>query len=115
MVEGFQQPPQISNALNAYFNMNIGPPDHEQVESPSTAALTCMENEELFQNLCYRKCQLLTEGAFPLRSSAWTCCKAAEITGCFIKNQDRGLGLCSGYDVAGDGKSCPRSPGQCLP
>lgn len=112
-VEGFQQPPPISNALNAYFTMMTGSPVRKQAQD-NTPGNQCAANEELHVGMCYLQCKILTNGSFPLRTSAWTCCQGEKISDCFIQNQDHNVGLCSGYDVAGDGKSCPKAPGQCL-
>merc|ERR1719210_3160615 len=59
----------------------------------------CMRDEELFSDaLCYKKCSLLTGGEFPIRTSAFTCCKKHP---CKWHNTRHDFGLCSGFDVAG--------------
>lgn len=73
----------------------------------------CGDIEELFDGLCYRKCSLLTDGASPIRTSAWTCCDARP---CNFKKVHKGAGLpvlCNGYGISGTG-SCPHKPGACL-
>eukprot|EP00445_Apocalathium_hangoei_P031483 CAMPEP_0203915618 /NCGR_PEP_ID=MMETSP0359-20131031/56408_1 /ASSEMBLY_ACC=CAM_ASM_000338 /TAXON_ID=268821 /ORGANISM="Scrippsiella Hangoei, Strain SHTV-5" /LENGTH=293 /DNA_ID=CAMNT_0050842165 /DNA_START=69 /DNA_END=950 /DNA_ORIENTATION=+ len=109
-------PPPESVALDNYFKemMWTGGPSGSQ-EATTGLANACFDYEELFNNLCYRTCKLLTNGSFPLRTSPWTCCQASQIQDCFFTNQIRNLGICSGYDVGGDGKSCPHPPGKCLP
>jgi len=71
----------------------------------------CLETEELHAGLCYKKCGLLTNGTHPFRSTAWTCCKQSP---CGFEMPKHDAGLCSGYDVSGDGRSCPHEPGTCL-
>lgn len=73
----------------------------------------CGDTEELFDGLCYRKCSLLTNGASPIRTSAWTCC---ESTPCDFRKVHKAEGIpvmCNGYGVGGNG-SCPHKPGACL-
>uniref|UniRef100_A0A7S4QU91 Uncharacterized protein n=1 Tax=Alexandrium monilatum TaxID=311494 RepID=A0A7S4QU91_9DINO len=36
----------------------------------------CLEDEELLLGQCYKKCSLLTNNEYPLRTTAATCCKA---------------------------------------
>jgi len=108
---GFQSPPQVSTQLNNYFDLMMGDPTKGQ--STTGKQITCADNEELHAKLCYKQCKILTNGAYPLRTSAWTCCQAEKASDCFIQNQDKNIGLCSGYDVDGKG-GCPRSPGTCL-
>lgn len=74
----------------------------------------CSDDEELSQLLCYKKCSTLTFGEYPIRTTAWTCCKRRP---CSLLNQMHDMGMCSGFDVAGDlgGKNkCPHLPGSCL-
>jgi len=109
-------PPKMSPALDSYFKQMTGiPVSDKEGEDRSNA---CFENEEAHGDLCYRKCSLLTNGRFNLRTSPWTCCNADRSNECFVRNQDLNLGsrfgLCSGYDVGGDGDSCPHAVGKCL-
>lgn len=72
----------------------------------------CEDNEELLAGLCYKKCNILTNGEYPVRSTAFTCCKTRA---CFLQ-QKMGSNMpipCQGYDVNGHG-SCPHAPGACL-
>lgn len=77
----------------------------------------CDEDEELFAKLCYKKCSLITNGKYPKRTSAWSCCAAGdEGEKCGLFNQKLSLKICSGYDVSGDraGNGCPHPAGACL-
>lgn len=80
----------------------------------------CLDDEELFQGLCYKQCSLLTTGEYPVRTSSWTCWKGRNGTvlgGLFaFKSHGRLPIPCKGFDVAGDstGGGCPHSPGACL-
>lgn len=107
---GVSMPSPTSPILDAYFRQMMGIPSTAIGE---TADSGCRSNEETFMGLCYMKCSLLTNGTFQLRTSAWTCCKAKVLDDCFVSNSGLGFGMCSGYDVSGDGKSCPRLPGHC--
>lgn len=73
----------------------------------------CETGEELFKGLCYKTCSLLTSGEYPLRTTPFSCCSQHP---CNLKNQKFELGLCGGFDVAGDeaGGGCPHPPGACL-
>jgi len=108
---GILMPPSEQPALDAYFKQMMGIPGTAKSQGNPN---NCYDTEEEFQGLCYRKCSLLTNGTFGLRTSAWTCCSAHALEDCFVSNQDKNIGLCSGYDVAGDGQSCPRLPGKCM-
>merc|ERR1719162_1114797 len=69
--------------------------------------------------LCYITCAKLTEGKYPIRSTAFSCCKEqpCEVFNTVYSNP---LSYCSGYDVAGNfasvgrSKVCPHKPGDCL-
>jgi len=74
----------------------------------------CGDDEELMQGLCYKQCSTLTFGEYPIRTSAWTCCKKRP---CTLSNTKHNMGMCSGFDVAGDSQgdnACPHLPGSCL-
>mmetsp|Transcript_110466 Transcript_110466/g.276543 ORF Transcript_110466/g.276543 Transcript_110466/m.276543 type:complete len:302 (+) Transcript_110466:68-973(+) len=74
----------------------------------------CADDEEEYSGLCYKKCSALTYGQYPVRSSAWTCCKKEP---CTLLNSRHNIGICSGFDVAGDiegRKACPHVVGTCL-
>jgi len=57
----------------------------------------CLENEELHLGICYEKCSLLTNGAFPHRFAAATCCKVNGL-GCF---NPRNMMTSSAFDKGG--------------
>jgi len=72
----------------------------------------CDSNEEFFGGLCYRKCEDLTGGRAPIRTTPWSCCESSPCT--FYNEHASGAPLpCRGYDVSGSG-SCPHKPGACL-
>lgn len=88
--------------------------------APSDTA--CQADEELYAGLCYKKCALLTEGEYSIRTSSWTCCASHP---CGLSNQKGSIGkalLCNGFDVGGSGAvkltshfSCPHKPEACGP
>jgi len=86
-------------------------PQHPMWRQPTTnktAVGDCEDNEEKFFHLCYRKCSLLTNGVFPVRSAPNACRKEEPSNEVSIK-----LGFfCSGYWVGGDGH-CPHTPDTC--
>lgn len=76
----------------------------------------CGDDEELFEDLCYMKCTLLTEGKNPIRTSAFTCCESHP---CGFGNTIFNMNApCAGFDVAGkiNGQkgACPHTLGTCL-
>lgn len=76
----------------------------------------CGDDEELFEDLCYMKCSLLTEGKNPIRTSAFTCCESHP---CGFGNSIFNMNApCAGFDVAGkiNGQkgACPHTIGTCL-
>jgi len=109
---GISMPPPMSPLLDRYFRQMMGIPS--KVGQEAGGNQKCKANEELFEDLCYMQCKYLTNGTFALRTSAWTCCRAHTAGECFVSNQGLHFGFCSGYDVGGDGRSCPHLPGDCL-
>jgi len=76
----------------------------------------CPADEEEYPKTggtCFKKCADLTGGIYPVRSSAFSCCKEEP---CGIGNSRIHLSFCGGFDVAGDteGKGCPSGEGACL-
>merc|ERR1712232_390524 len=76
----------------------------------------CPDDEEEYPQTggtCFKKCSALTGGAYPIRSTAFSCCKSEP---CGISNSKIHLSFCGGFDVAGDaeGNACPSSEGACL-
>lgn len=74
----------------------------------------CEDDEELFENLCYKKCALLTANQFCIRTSPFSCCASHP---CGFSNQKVMMRTpCNGYDISGDtiGGGCPHQPGACL-
>merc|ERR1712232_1061127 len=76
----------------------------------------CPDDEEEYPQTggtCFKKCSALTGGAYPIRSTAFSCCKSEP---CGISNSKIHLSFCGGFDVAGDaeGNGCPSSEGACL-
>jgi len=75
---------------------------------------TCRSDEEISGGLCYKKCSLLTNNEYAIRTTAFTCCKSQP---CHPFNSRKDMGLCSGFAVGGGdgtGRSCPHLPGSCL-
>uniref|UniRef100_A0A7S1PW66 Uncharacterized protein n=1 Tax=Alexandrium catenella TaxID=2925 RepID=A0A7S1PW66_ALECA len=99
------------------------------IERPERANLTdapeenlhdgnvCSDDEELFEELCYKQCRLLTDGEYPERTSSWSCWKGGASSKIFDEKVGSKIPYpCKDYDVAGDsmGNGCPHSPGACL-
>jgi hypothetical protein len=72
----------------------------------------CNDDEEEHAALCYKKCELLTDGEYPVRGSAFSCCRAQP---CSLFNQRFKMSICGGFDVAGDeaNNACPHQRGSC--
>mmetsp|Transcript_94244 Transcript_94244/g.237628 ORF Transcript_94244/g.237628 Transcript_94244/m.237628 type:complete len:282 (-) Transcript_94244:205-1050(-) len=45
----------------------------------------CLADEELFLNMCYMKCSVLTGGTYPYRTAAATCCKRTDMS-CMVED-----------------------------
>lgn len=87
-----------------------GPPRNKPELAVFQGSKNCSITEELYGGLCYRKCNLLTYGEYPIRTSSWTCC-AGHPCGLFNEKGEIGHSvLCNGFDISGDGK-CPSAPG----
>jgi len=73
----------------------------------------CADDEEMNGKLCYKKCSLFSDGEYPLRTTAFSCCKKEP---CGFFNQKLSMKICGGFDVAGDsqGGGCPHKVGSCL-
>merc|ERR1712151_254043 len=83
----------------------LAPNDHRHDDN------VCEDNEELYLKLCYKKCSILTDGEYPIRGTAFSCCKEEP---CGIVNQqEAGFVPCQGYDVSGNGGG-PHKAGACL-
>eukprot|EP00931_Biecheleriopsis_adriatica_P093354 TRINITY_DN670_c0_g1_i4.p1 TRINITY_DN670_c0_g1~~TRINITY_DN670_c0_g1_i4.p1 ORF type:complete len:401 (+),score=92.56 TRINITY_DN670_c0_g1_i4:68-1270(+) len=77
---------------------------------------SCPDDEEMVANVCYKKCALLTGGSHPIRTSPFSCCAQEP---CGLSNTWTHMGMCFGYDVAGDSVAktagkCPHGSGACL-
>lgn len=75
----------------------------------------CADDEESHLGLCYKQCNLLTNGEATVRISAFGCAKSTSF-GDVFGEKIAGLIPCQGYDVAGDsqGGGCPHNHGACL-
>jgi len=74
----------------------------------------CPDNEEESGGLCYERCSDLTRGIYPVRSSAFSCCKQ-EPCNAFNSVFSNPLKFCHGLDVGRlGGGPCPHSLGDCL-
>lgn len=76
----------------------------------------CPQDEEAHQGLCYKKCAVLTGGAYPIRTTAFACCQE-EPCSFFNSKFTNPLFACTGFDTAGaaEGSGCPHFPGDCMP
>jgi len=95
----------------------VGPMIHAPVEDLHDGNF-CDDDEEMLGKLCYKKCSLLTDGKYPTRSTAWSCCAGGEggKGKCGLFNQKMSPWICGGFDVSGDraGNGCPHPAGACL-
>jgi len=73
----------------------------------------CEKDEEFFENFCYKRCALLTEGREPVRVSAFQCCTHEAPCEGEVDIEPPG---CAGYAVGGEasGNGCPRQLANCL-
>lgn len=47
----------------------------------------CLKDEELYLGTCFKKCSVLTNGAFPHRKAFATCCKAESLFQCLMPGE----------------------------
>jgi len=73
---------------------------------------TCYLNEELFLGMCYKKCSDLTEGAFNMRISSFSCCSKTSILECnpFSFSSTPVVKSELGFNVGGKPDSGPHNP-----
>lgn len=72
----------------------------------------CRADEEEFGGLCYKTCNILTSSKYPIRTTAFTCCRYHP---CHPFNTKKDMGFCSGFSVGGGvGENCPHPPGACF-
>jgi len=75
----------------------------------------CADDEEEHLGMCYQKCAAMTNGEFPIRTTAWSCCMERPCS--FFNSKFVGTFLpCKGFDVSGakEGGGCPHSAGACM-
>jgi len=98
--------------LDSYKNLTV---EQEVPKERLHDGNLCADDEEESLGLCYKKCNSLTNGEYPIRTTAWSCCKEQPCT-FFNSKFTNPLSLCEGFDVSGDkeGKACPHQPGTCL-
>jgi len=101
---------RIRAELHAKYNITV--PTKLRPPANLTDGNPCQDDEEYHLGLCYKKCSLITQGAFSQRSTAFECCRPESCSNDFSFV----LGLCKGNNVAGDsiGGGCPHLPGGCL-
>jgi hypothetical protein len=61
----------------------------------------CYENEELHLGLCYKKCSILTNGAYIHRKSAITCCNNPNLLQCIPFLNPKNTDTSTHYSVGG--------------
>jgi len=70
----------------------------------------CDGNEEMFAGQCHKKCAVLTNNEYPIRSGGSTCCKKMP---CLWGIATVGTAPCTGYNVGGGlvaAHKCPHPP-----
>lgn len=73
----------------------------------------CEEDEEVFFFLCYKKCSIMTDGAFPKRIAPDACAKCSDKESCYFPAEVSVKGFfCGGYAISSEGH-CPHPPGFC--
>jgi len=100
-----------------FFDFDAPEADEAAAEEASLSdGNPCQDDEEPWGGLCYKTCRELTGGAHPKRSSPFTCCMPSASGSCGLKGESVKMGVCSGYNVAGDsaGGGCAHTHGKCL-
>jgi hypothetical protein len=71
---------------------------------------TCLANEEMFMGRCYEKCSIVTNGEYPTRVAAASCCKSSSMIACLNPLNDKTSSSLNVGGGTGDGNpSTPRS------
>lgn len=96
-------------------NIRRHPHDEQMRDQRMHDGNVCGDDEELNGGLCYTKCDRLTEGKFPFRFDAFTCCEVEDCKFNILKMSTASLIPCHGYDVSSedDGMDCPHTEGLC--
>jgi len=99
-------PSAIAEGTGESYYITTTPPPNPTVDSND-----CHDGEQYFAGNCYQNCSILTNGAFPIRSSPNTCCKKEP---CIYPSDIDFSGpfICQGYAVDKYG-NCPRAAGTC--
>jgi len=104
--------PNITNLTDHYANLRG---KHLIPRNDLEDGNSCPEGEEVHVGLCYKTCESITEGVYPIRTSAFTCCKE-EPCSFFNSKFSNPIYFCSGMDVGeSHGKKvCPYPAGDCM-
>jgi hypothetical protein len=65
----------------------------------------CGDDEEMYLGLCYKRCDILTDGEYPPCAAVATCCKTESLLSCVIHSKTRPR-----FDHGGEGSSGPHAP-----
>ncbi|XP_019854463.1 PREDICTED: uncharacterized protein LOC109583515 [Amphimedon queenslandica] len=79
------------NKLCVYYELTKGCVDIDKAcgAKVNGFSIGCADDEELFHACCYKKCSLVANKHFPLRTERWTCAR----NGC-TSSQEYDAGLC---------------------
>jgi len=114
ILNGFDKNAAGSEKRNSTAGAKPSAPGQSYLPPPPVAhlviGLTCEDNEEEYEGMCYKKCGLLTKGKFPVRGTAFSCCERKP---CTAKHERLGgMRLCHGFNIDHSG-DCPHQPTSC--
>ncbi|CAE8593542.1 unnamed protein product [Polarella glacialis] len=94
--------------VNLQYAVGGGQNFNSQPHLPGMA-IKCLDDEELFAGLCYKKCSILTGGVAPYRMSVMSCCMLEAATACGA-NMTATVAT-PGFDIGGDmADGAPHNP-----
>lgn len=68
---------------------------------------SCRVDEEISLGKCYKQCKLITDGEYPYRTTAMSCCKEPSVAQCFTPSTVK---MSSDFDVGGGSNSRESRP-----
>merc|ERR1719413_316949 len=89
IAEGIQNNTNFTDHFASMQGKRLLPKNHMHDGNP------CPEGEEVHAGLCYKTCSSIADGDYPIRSSAFTCCKE-EPCSFFNSKYSNPLYFCSG-------------------
>lgn len=108
MMEAMMKMKQLFNSGLDFHYTPMPPVTPLPTVAPEYSGLSqryCNAGEELYDSKCYKTCKSLTSGEYPIRTTAYSCCKATPCDG--VGKMGGPPFPCQGFDVNANGE-CPK-------